>query len=111
MTDIIISQENKLPDAASVNLIRANCEKRNKKLLASKVKHIEDTSTPEINRAIDQVSEKGASSWLNVIPLEENGFNLTKGEFRDQYQLGIINDCEIFRLNVPVVVTLILHML
>ena len=83
LTDIIISQENKLPDAASVNLIRANVDKRNKELLASKVKHIEDTSTPEINRAIDQASEKGASSWLNAIPLEENGFNLTKGEFRD----------------------------
>ena len=82
LTDIIISQENKLPDAASVNLIRANVDKRNKELLASKVKHIEDTSTPEINRAIDQASEKRASSWLNVILLEENGFNLTKGEFR-----------------------------
>ena len=83
LTDIIISQENKLPDAASVNLIRTNVDKRNKELLASKVKHIEDTSTPEINRAIAQASEKGASSWINVIPLEENGFNLTKGEFRD----------------------------
>ena len=83
LTDIIISQENKLPDAVSVNLIRANVDKRNKELLASKVNHIEDTSTPEINRAIDQASEKGVSSWLNVIPLEENGFNLTKGEFRD----------------------------
>ena len=49
LTDIIISQENKLPDAASVNLIRANVDKRNKELLTSKVKHIEDTSTPEIN--------------------------------------------------------------
>ena len=57
-------------------------------MLASKVNHIEDTSTPEINRAIDQASEKGASSWLNVIPLEENGFNLTKGEFRDFSVLG-----------------------
>ena len=83
LTDIIISQENKLPDVASVNLIRANVDNRNKELLASKVKHIEGKSTPEINRAIDQASEKGASSWLNVIPLEENDFNLTKGEFRD----------------------------
>ena len=83
LTDIIISQESKLPDAAPVNLIRANVDKRNKELLASKVKHIEDTSTPEINRDIDQASEKGASTWLNVIPLEENGFSLTKVEFRD----------------------------
>ena len=30
-----------------------------------------------------QASDKGASSWLNVLPLEEHRFSLTKGEFRD----------------------------
>ena len=28
-------------------------------------------------------SEKGSSSWLSVLPLEEHGFYLHKGEFRD----------------------------
>ena len=27
--------------------------------------------------------EKGASSWLNALPLSKHGFNLTKTEFRD----------------------------
>ena len=37
---------------------------------------------PEQNRAVQQVKQKSASSWLNVLPLEDHGFTLTKGEFR-----------------------------
>ena len=38
---------------------------------------------PEQNRAVQQAKQKGTSSWLNVLPLEDHGFTLTKGEFRD----------------------------
>ena len=31
--------------------------------------------------------EKGSSSWLNVIPLKEMGFDLSKREFRDALHL------------------------
>ena len=34
-------------------------------------------------RYFDQAREKGASSWLNALPLSEQGFDLTKTEFRD----------------------------
>jgi len=32
-------------------------------------------------------SEKGASSWLSVLPIEEHGFALHKGAFRDALSL------------------------
>ena len=32
---------------------------------------------------IQLASEKGASSWLNALPLSKHGFDLTKTEFRD----------------------------
>ena len=38
---------------------------------------------PEQNRAVKQAKQKGASSWLNLLPLEDHGFTLTKGEFHD----------------------------
>ena len=38
---------------------------------------------PEQNRAVQQEKQKGASSWLNVLPLEDHGFTLTNREFRD----------------------------
>ena len=42
---------------------------------------------PEQNRAVQQAKQKGTSSWLNVLPLEDHGFTLTKGEFRDELAL------------------------
>ena len=38
---------------------------------------------PERQLAIDLAQEKGASSWLSVLPLEEHGFHLHKTSFRD----------------------------
>ena len=42
---------------------------------------------PMTRRTVVQAKEKGASSWLSVIPLEEHGFILNKGEFRDAVSL------------------------
>ena len=36
-----------------------------------------------LKRSVELAKEKGASSWLSVLPLEEHGFYLHKGEFRD----------------------------
>ena len=33
--------------------------------------------------AVDLAKEKGASSWFTVLPIEEFGFSLHKGAFRD----------------------------
>ena len=38
-------------------------------------------------RAVEFIKEKGASSWLSVIPLKEMNFTLNKREFRDAIKL------------------------
>ena len=38
-------------------------------------------------RAVDLACEKGASSWLTVIPLKDMDFDLNKREFRDAVRL------------------------
>ena len=47
-----------------------------------------------------QAKDKGASSWLNAIPLKDQGFDLNKEEFRDSLRLrynlqlkGLPNQC------------------
>ena len=50
--------------------------------LISKKSRIEN-NLPEKKYTIRLASEKGASSWLNVVPLSKHGFDLTKTEFRD----------------------------
>ena len=37
----------------------------------------------DIQRAVDAAKEKGASSWLTTLPIDEHGFALHKGAFRD----------------------------
>ena len=42
----------------------------------------------EVKEVKAQEEEKpGASSWLGALPLQEQGFNLTKGEFHDALSL------------------------
>ena len=36
-----------------------------------------------LHRAMELGSEKGASSWLSILPIEEHGFSLHKVAFRD----------------------------
>ena len=50
--------------------------------LISKKSRVEN-NLPEMKHTIQLASEKGASSWLNALPLSKHGFDLTKTEFRD----------------------------
>ena len=56
----------------------------------SKAENIENGLQPMTRRAVVQAKEKGASSWLSVIQLEEHVFILNKGEFRDAVSLRYI---------------------
>ena len=40
-----------------------------------------------MQRNLEQLSEPGASSWLGAFPLQDQDFNLTKGEFQDALAL------------------------
>lgn len=41
----------------------------------------------DFSRSIELASEKGASNWLTVLPIEEHGFSLPKQAFRDAVSL------------------------
>ena len=71
----------------SVKCIRADVTKSQSESLTSKTSLIEQNIDSSTFRAVKQAQEKGGGSWLNVLPLEEQGFTLTKGEFRDALAL------------------------
>ena len=59
-------------------------------VIASKRQAVEERATSvcdslpsDLKRMISLLSEKGASSWLSALPVEEHGFALHKGAFRD----------------------------
>ena len=80
---IFIMQGNDLPDPDECCEIRSEIKAAKNAELEWK-SAITGSKLPELTkRSVNQAKEKGASSWLSVLPLKDQGFSLHKGEFRD----------------------------
>ena len=80
---IICQDENETVDCNNVRTVKSEINREN---LQRQDEHAEMTYnqlTPEMKRCVELSREKGSSSWLSVLPLEEHGLYLHKGEFRD----------------------------
>ena len=44
---------------------------------AGRVRDLKDNLHPPLQRAVDIASEKGASTWLSILPIEKHGFFLS----------------------------------
>ena len=53
----------------------------------SKIESIDASLDSELLCLTQQPRDKGASSWLNAIPLKDRGLTLNKQEFRDSLRL------------------------
>ena len=62
-------------------------QKLQRKLLTSQANNIKATLPDSLQRAMQLSQEKRASSWLTTLPIEEYGFSLHKGAFRDALAL------------------------
>ena len=58
-----------------------------RKKIAEKISNIKSVLSTEQRHALERASQKGASAWLNVLPLKRYGFQLNKSEFRDNLSL------------------------
>ena len=56
-------------------------------MLRTKLNDIMNSLTLKTQPAVEIASEKGASNWLTVIPIDEMDFTLNEGEFRDILKL------------------------
>ena len=81
---LIVSQEsNQVIEAGQIMSIKQDIRHKNRQKQDKKAKEVYDHLSPHLQRAVDLAKEKGSSPWLTVTPLEEHGFYLNKGEFRD----------------------------
>ena len=67
---------------AKAEVHNLNCAKSSTE--ASRIKQF---LPDNLKRAMDLASEKGASSWLTTLPIDEYGFALHKGAFHDALAL------------------------
>ena len=84
----MMNQGDVLP--AVVTETKSKIVEQNKLALLQKSKNINEKLTERMRKATAEAKEKGASSWLSVLPLEEFGFALNKGELRDALRLRYV---------------------
>ena len=85
LTSLIKTQAASIPSQINEDLIEAK-KQVTRRTTAEDIKNQEeDTAKLTIpqQRSVTLAKEKGASTWLSVKPIEEHGFALNKGEFRD----------------------------
>ena len=66
---------------------KLNVRKQRREESRSLVSNIKSALSDSLKHAVELAQEKGASTWLTSLPLEEFGFSLHKGAFRDALAL------------------------
>ena len=67
--------------------IKTECRKMKNEGKKEQIKQIDEQISVDLKACIDQARDKGASSWLNTLPIEEQQLNLNKEQFRDALHL------------------------
>ena len=88
----MMQQLDKLPDMYSVKQASSEAKSKLSSNLVEKIVEIEQSLPAKSVRAVKHTKQKKcASNWLSTLPLEEQGFTLTKSEFRDALALRYAN--------------------
>lgn len=74
-------------DVSSITEAKKDIRNSNRLREICQASDLDARLTPAQRRLISLAKEKGSSSWLAAIPVEEHGFFLNKGEFRDALHL------------------------
>ena len=80
-------QMHEIPDDSEIQVLKQDVRKEKSGVLSERVESVVENALPKMKRMIELASEKGASSWLTVIPMSEMDFTLNKREFRDAIKL------------------------
>ena len=83
----IVSQAHETLEDAIVSSLQQSVPREKNEMFRTRLNDIKNSLTPKTQRAVELASEKGASNWLTVISIDEMGFSLNKGEFRDTLKL------------------------
>ena len=84
LVNIILSQDqNKDVDDSEIDTLKKEIRKGNHQRSVEQANNAYCHLSPQLKRQVDLAKEHGASSWLSVLPLSDQGFHLNKGEFID----------------------------
>ena len=72
---------------SSTKVAKSSVRQDSRAAVQARRRLIYNGASPSVQRSMDHASEKGASSWLTALPIEELGMHLHKGDFRDAVYL------------------------
>ena len=84
---IIIQACNQLPQDDAITNVKSQVRSLWVERATTSSLSVDNQLSQEQHRTISLARDKGASGWLNVLPLQEEGFCLNKEEFRDALAL------------------------
>ena len=83
----IVAQSHDLPDESELKSALHEARADKEQVAKRELQSVKESLSKRKLKALDLASEKGASTWLTILPLKEMGFNLNKREFRDGLRL------------------------
>jgi hypothetical protein len=86
LKDMIVEQRESF-SKPQLQSIKASLRQEKKQRMEDMSQQVREQLPPAKQRMMDLLCEKGSSSWLSALPLQDQGFNLNKGEFRDALSL------------------------
>ncbi|CAH3167425.1 unnamed protein product, partial [Porites evermanni] len=76
----IVTQSSIIPARELMEERKCEINAKRRAAAKSRIERIDESLSPDLLRAVQQTRDKGASSWLNAIPIEEHGLALNKQE-------------------------------
>ena len=83
----IVSQAHEPLDDALIRSLQLTTRRERDVRLDDKLEDLRNSLPEKTKRAVNLAAEKGASSWLTVIPVKKMDLNLNKREFKDAVHL------------------------
>ena len=85
LTDLILAQSQEYSPQVKAEQIRGKKLAQSQRRQSEKLKasEISEKLPATLQKSMRISTEKGASSWLSTLPIQEHGFALHKGAFRD----------------------------
>ena len=87
LTAALLTQLGDQSDLEAKHRPKGVLHQRKRKEQAVSAQDVFNRLSPELQRYVTIACEKGASSWLTALPLQDHGFSLSKGTFRDAIRL------------------------
>ena len=82
-----MSQAHEPPDDDATTALLQNTLKEKDERLRRELENVKNSLLQKNKRAVDLATEKGASSWLTIIPIKDMDFNVNKRKFRDDIRI------------------------